>query len=374
MNTPQGDREKKQLFQEHVTENPIRVFPAAILLSPEYALREKEMRELFTQGRTVVLGDLHGNIDSLKEHMYLAGVTSREGKICTSGGRTLIFLGDIVADRNQTGLTCLTSIYDLRAAGYDVHVLAGNHDVWMVDYLFKKQDAQLLTKHCFPDQGQGLAELLQYHPKLSQVSKEYYAPYAAAFLEAFQEDIVQAVFLSDHAWLEELLHMKFFRVDVRTKTLFLHTPPTPSICAVVASCIHHQRYDYSIKDALTEKYYEQMRDIFCYTNNRIGKASSPHNEVTLLRRSDISLLEDSGIKRIMVGHDTIEDCIDVTSMLGTDLLGSTILYNVDGGAMKDTRFEEFQSLRSLLVMDDESKILSTKRQYTMHGFEGTVVL
>ncbi|MGZ3460536.1 MAG: metallophosphoesterase, partial [Archangium sp.] len=81
--------------------------------------------------RVVAVGDVHGDVDALKDVLRLAGLLDKQGH--WSGGKThLVQTGD-VPDRSEHTRECLELLMRLekeaRAAGGRVHALLGNHEV-----------------------------------------------------------------------------------------------------------------------------------------------------------------------------------------------------------------------------------------------------
>jgi hypothetical protein len=81
--------------------------------------------------RVVAVGDVHGDVEALKEVLRLAGVIDGKGR--WSGGKThLVQTGDIAdrADHTREAFELLMRLEgEARAAGGRVHVLLGNHEV-----------------------------------------------------------------------------------------------------------------------------------------------------------------------------------------------------------------------------------------------------
>ncbi len=81
--------------------------------------------------RVVAVGDVHGDVEALKEVLRLAGVLDAKDR--WSGGKThLVQTGDIAdrADHTREAFELLMRLEgEARAAGGRVHVLLGNHEV-----------------------------------------------------------------------------------------------------------------------------------------------------------------------------------------------------------------------------------------------------
>src|SRR6056297_3545044 len=77
-------------------------------------------------GRRLVIGDIHGRIDALKEVLEKSKFDYENDK--------LILLGDVVDGGYNTNQV----INELMKIKNIVFVL-GNHDIWMMNYLFKNE-------------------------------------------------------------------------------------------------------------------------------------------------------------------------------------------------------------------------------------------
>ncbi len=77
--------------------------------------------------RTLIIGDIHGNFDSLKEVLDLANFKIEEDR--------LIFLGDYIDGYNQP-VEVVNFLIDINEkSAFDNIFLMGNHDSWMVNVL-----------------------------------------------------------------------------------------------------------------------------------------------------------------------------------------------------------------------------------------------
>ena len=89
--------------------------------------------------RIVAIGDVHGDFSALKRCLEIAGVSDENEKWI--GGTThLVQLGDIL-DRGDSERSCIDLLFALktqaRAAGGEVHILLGNHELMNVDRDFR---------------------------------------------------------------------------------------------------------------------------------------------------------------------------------------------------------------------------------------------
>lgn len=82
--------------------------------------------------RTFVFGDVHGDLTSLAENLYAAGLINKQGDWIGNSGDKVIFLGDYI-DRGNHSLACYEWIKSLKAKarekGAEFIMLAGNHEI-----------------------------------------------------------------------------------------------------------------------------------------------------------------------------------------------------------------------------------------------------
>lgn len=173
-----------------------------------------------------VIGDLDGSIDQAYKFLTKIGaINSRCNWI--GGDMTVVFLGDILWDRNKEWLQILKLIHKLRSQAekveWEIVVLAGNHDelaFWTLLWCSVN-----VSRH-----------LLFWEMKLHEQSiwlQEFYA-YGKNTAE-----IVQNMRLDKEAriFLEEMSKMKL--IHFHEGNLFLHTPPAQIILSFLEKRIQN---------------------------------------------------------------------------------------------------------------------------------------
>lgn len=103
--------------------------------------------------RTAVIGDLSGSYQRYHTALKDIGLINTDNTISPTFDKStpIIFLGDIIADRHTDGTRILRSIEKLRRAGYQIQVLAGNHEEYLIGYLLgigvhQREDDELLDE------------------------------------------------------------------------------------------------------------------------------------------------------------------------------------------------------------------------------------
>ncbi len=82
--------------------------------------------------RLIAIGDIHGCIDPFCELV--------EKKIRIRKEDRIILLGDYI-DRGSHSREVIDYILDLRAQGYDIIALTGNHESMMLDSIQERKDS-----------------------------------------------------------------------------------------------------------------------------------------------------------------------------------------------------------------------------------------
>ena len=130
-----------------------------------------------SNGRTLVIGDIHGGLRALKQVLVRAEVTSAD---------TLVFLGDYVDGWSESP-GVLDFLQVLRQQQRCI-LLRGNHDMMLLEWLRKGSEHPSWLKHG------GRSTLLAYE-QLSQDVKDQHADFIEQALVDFYQDDKQRLFL-----------------------------------------------------------------------------------------------------------------------------------------------------------------------------------
>lgn len=266
--------------------------------------------QIFSTAEYIVLGDMNGSLGMQISHLVDGGVVDRARfEIITPvKKRTLVFLGDILADRVTEGIPCLENILLLKEAGYEVQALIGNHDQWFLSYLFSSHDQnpqradyleRLIVQCQMYEQGKGLLELLPYatHTPLEGTLSKWF------FMEDEWSDIRKNIVEQNPLWYQSLQQLSYYFFDQEKKVLFLHTPPTTAIIEVLLYFLPRNCHRYTLREALRENIFEQMGDIFAHTNARVDNYTEPQHSPHNISHEDWKALHEAGIEKIFFGHD-----------------------------------------------------------------------
>ncbi|MBD3330952.1 FHA domain-containing protein, partial [Candidatus Peregrinibacteria bacterium] len=325
--------------------------------TPSRSTKKRNYENVYRHDRDVnVVADLHGNYEGYRANFESLGVIDEQGN-WIGGDQELVLLGDIVADRNMTGLKILEELGKLKAQaqeqGGDLHILVGNHDDWMLSYMMMIDvaDGYNPTYASFIGhlQGIGLTELLKYLPENVEnplgkvdftfaeksfgedydfgffVRKGYNSPEDAEYSGAMtalyehQKEVVENFRNTKEgmAMLETMASMKI--VEHVDDTLFLHVNPTPKALSLVLelgvdniNSIYQRVVRYSLlgpenaakPSAADYKLFATIRDAFMRSGVRANaqfKTDDEYNSVPLP-----TALREIGINHIMHGHDDVK--------------------------------------------------------------------
>ena len=84
-----------------------------------------------------VVGDVNGSLQGLHKNLLAMEAVDPKGN-WIGGGEPCVIIGDILADRQATGIPCLLYVSKLKEQGANITVLAGNHDEWAISFLLGK--------------------------------------------------------------------------------------------------------------------------------------------------------------------------------------------------------------------------------------------
>lgn len=281
------------------------------------------------------VGDLHGEIEALRENLLTLGVVSpdKNGKLEWIGqNKKVVMHGDILGDRGWHGLEILKELEELaqqaEKAGGKIEILAGNHDDFFISFLTGKVAAGNADgfESCKQGDYYGLLELGKYiDPKkltdngitgntigLSMQEKLW------NLVEIERENILINMRndIEGKKILETICN-RFKLMEIVDDTLFLHTHPTTKIMQYLESNTNppnkenlvkvintlNINYQHSLRELLldgkvetTDKDYDQLRDIILHTDNRVDYDAKIFDDT----------LRIMGINLIIHGHDS--DC------------------------------------------------------------------
>ncbi len=138
----------------------------------------KEWRDVQRDSVVECIGDLNGSYTSLIEHLKeqnLITVDARGAVEWRGGDEKVVFLGDILGDRNPEGIKTMRAIGELREKakrfGGDIEVIAGNHEEFFLAFATGMQlGTEVLNEKSRVSIGAyvGNFELLSYAPNATK--------------------------------------------------------------------------------------------------------------------------------------------------------------------------------------------------------------
>lgn len=288
------------------------------------------------------VGDLHGNGDIFVENMKSLGIVGPDAnfsKLDTltwkGGNRKVVFHGDIIADRATDSLKILEGMRKLqaeaKAAGGEITYLAGNHEMFAVDFLRGGDKGFAAFYNSWNvEQGVGLIEFIKKFSgdarfKNASSMKEVgdIIKMNPTEIEALRKSVLNNMRANPEgkAILDQLCSMKV--AEYLDDTLFLHTDVTPGIVKSLdtsgatvgasvdkANAVFQQGLrDILIDDKAPAAAFDQVADTYTHTNNR-SKPSLAGDKVysydpvkrELGPEIEVGKLQQKGVNRVVHGH------------------------------------------------------------------------
>lgn len=177
-----------------------------------------------------MVADLHGSDEAFANTLFVLDAMDTSGT-WTREGASLTLLGDILADRNEHGLEIVNRIAGLRpqieAAGGELNVVAGNHDLFALEYVGG-------LGRRFSLQTVGFRELFRLAMGREPVDDKELMDLPK------KEDFIEQLHEKEEAkpLLDFLTRLKLFHTAEHEgggKTLFLHAPPKVEVLALLLS-------------------------------------------------------------------------------------------------------------------------------------------
>lgn len=253
----------------------------------------------------VVIADLHGSDEAFANTLFMLDAVDSSGT-WTREGDSLTLLGDILADRNEHGLKIVKRIAALRpqieAAGGELNVIAGNHELFALEYLGG-------LGRLFSEQKVGLRELFRLAMGREPADDEELMSLPR------KEDFIERLHEKEEAkpLLDFLIRLKLFHTGEHEgggKTLFLHAPPGVEVLATLLSSLHdtlNARFQSGIgaylARAANPRILSDELDRFQW-----GEWSKCPNSSSSLWTD---LHRDRGVERIVCGHRKSEESEEV---------------------------------------------------------------
>jgi len=169
--------EKVEIPEPVVPPQPEQVQPAEPAKPEEIEVAPKpEMKnwwEVKRETEVMAVEDLSGSMGTFEEHVQKLGVAKKDSAgrwQWTGGNKKLVFLGDILGDRDMDGLQIISNIGRLSGEaekqGGQIDVLCGNHEMEFISFLSRAGGdnwAKINANH-FTSQSIGIWELSRFDP------------------------------------------------------------------------------------------------------------------------------------------------------------------------------------------------------------------
>ncbi len=275
----------------------------------------RDIGDVPREARTHHVGDTNGSYE-----WFLANMRAWEHPLIDAdgnwqwGSEPLVLTGDILGDRNMGWVQTYEHIARLREQWANIHVLAGNHEDFVIGYLTNGEHAGgnaldwAETNH----QWKWLLEFGRFaDPHLTDggINSSTYdrMPFSDDVLHSMRNDTRGRVVL------EEMAKTKL--AEQIDDTLYVHTDPNHNI---VQALVNHRGVDgvnqvfqanmrrrllgWADPNSLDPSFYD-LRDVFLHTyNGRAGTARAAEGISQPMTEMDGIRLRSRGINRIIHGH------------------------------------------------------------------------
>lgn len=258
----------------------------------------------------MVIADLHGSDEAFANTLFVLNAVDTSGT-WTREGASLTLLGDILADRNEYSLKIVKRIASLRlqieAAGGELNVVAGNHELFALEYLGG-------LGRIFSQQKVGFRELFRLAMGREPADDKELMDLPR------KEDFIERLHGKEEAkpLLDFLTRLKLFHTAEHEgggKTLFLHAPPGVEVFIMLLN---------SFRDALNARFQGEVGAYLASgANPRIfsddlemfqwGKWSNCPGPFSSLWTD---LHRTRGIERIVCGHRKSEEVSEEVRQFG----------------------------------------------------------
>lgn len=206
----------------------------------------KDWWEVKRETEVMAIEDLDGRMSKFKKHVKELGVAEEDANgdwQWTGGNKKLVFLGDILGDRNMFGTEIAFNIGGLaeqaEKEGGQVDFLCGNHDMAFINFLCKSwKEIDNDTARRLSDQYIGIWELAKFDPNPNSEFKKI-DPFSVDFRNSEEElwqrlyDKVPEILAGmrsdkmDKYFLEDICRIKV--AVVYDDILYCHTDPTTAM-------------------------------------------------------------------------------------------------------------------------------------------------
>lgn len=205
---------------------------------------KKNWQEVERKTEVMAVEDLDGDMRTFEKNVEALGVAKKDGKghwQWTGGNKKLVFLGDILGDRQMDGMAITNIVFDLadqaKKQGGQVDFLCGNHDMSFIRFLCRNADDKYARRNAdlFTSQAKGIWELTKFDQSVGSKLKKT-SPFEDKFSDNEEElwgelydkmpDILNNMKNSPEGKkiLENICKIK--AAVIHDDTLFCHTDPT----------------------------------------------------------------------------------------------------------------------------------------------------
>ena len=335
-------------------------------LSTEEPINTKrcEWKEVPRSCPVAFIGDLHGNFQAYTENMKSAGLINDTGE-WIGGNTKVIFVGDVLGDRNKDGFKIAKEIQKL--GDRSMH-LAGNHEDFLISALIGTTAGHggyaLEEEHGSPLEYPGfvreissvLPDELRLKFQSATTSRE-----KANIIRDNRDALVQNLKTKYPDVLEYILSLKLCeRIHDHMVT---HTPPTQEMIKYLLSDEHKGNVD-----SINRKYQELLQRLLIDSDCTGEKRQKAIQELRVLQKifletgntllgktkaedSQWKAVRNHGINSWAYGHDS--DARKMASHnAGTTNRDGTTLIPVDTGEFKSNS----GNMRSIAICDQQGRI------------------
>lgn len=315
----------------------------------------------------IIIGDLHGSIEGFFENLKSVDILDKYYN-WQSGNKKLVFLGDILGDRNDQGIEILLQIKKLKQQAQkvngDIIILAGNHDDFAIAYLLNENIAK----------GNNIKQYIQ----LNTIDiKSFFKLFPAVYRDKNPENnlyLTNPFCAYTRKYLLKLMKKSqigkivldmicnFQLIEYIDDTLLVHTDFTKQMASLILQYSPEEInsiYQQGLKEAFFEnkqfsevtnaQLFNIIRNEFLYTGNRYYNKLNMQFSDNIITTKQAKNFKKYGINQIIHGHSNNSEDLRVFD------IESLKIISIDYNAFKHDD-KKYKNIRSIGIIEKTGTI------------------